>query len=159
MKETSLPCTVCGKLTLHRQQTPNHVLHFLISFFTCGLWLLVWLVLATDYRKPWRCSFCGTAQPAAAPAHAVERPKGSPASPKARALQRWAWVSGSLAFLAMVVTATVLSRADALIRTGGNAELARRLNNYATLSLSILVLAGVMAFVFALLANRGGDHA
>ena len=23
----------------------NHVLHFLISFFTCGLWLIVWLVM------------------------------------------------------------------------------------------------------------------
>jgi hypothetical protein len=26
-------------------QRPNHVLHAILSIFTCGLWVLVWLVL------------------------------------------------------------------------------------------------------------------
>ena len=26
----------------------NHVLHFLVSFLSCGLWLLVWLILAAS---------------------------------------------------------------------------------------------------------------
>lgn len=27
-------------------QKVNHVLHFLIAFFTCGLWAIVWVILA-----------------------------------------------------------------------------------------------------------------
>jgi hypothetical protein len=31
-------------------QKPNHVLHAILSIFTCGLWLFVWLVLAAGNR-------------------------------------------------------------------------------------------------------------
>ncbi|PSR57575.1 hypothetical protein C8259_34405 [Nocardia nova] len=33
-------------VTLEYGRPPNHILHLLISFFTCGLWLPVWLLLA-----------------------------------------------------------------------------------------------------------------
>lgn len=55
-------CHTCQRPTLHtaRLETPNHVLHLLISVFTCGLWLPVWLVLIVATKSaPWRCSQCG----------------------------------------------------------------------------------------------------
>ena len=30
--------------------TVNHVLHLLITLFTCGLWVVVWIVLALSQR-------------------------------------------------------------------------------------------------------------
>ncbi len=29
----------------------NHVLHAIITIFTCGVWAIVWIVLALTYRK------------------------------------------------------------------------------------------------------------
>lgn len=29
----------------------THVLHFLITFLTCGLWALVWIVLTLQHRS------------------------------------------------------------------------------------------------------------
>lgn len=57
--EAGKVCGTCGRQTLHRQQTPNHVLHFLIAFFTCGFWLIVWLMLSMG-KSPWTCTVCGT---------------------------------------------------------------------------------------------------
>ncbi len=36
-----------------------HVVHALISLFSCGLWLLVWLFHAMSASGPWRCTSCG----------------------------------------------------------------------------------------------------
>lgn len=59
--ELGLHCAICGKQTLHKKAgSVNHVLHFLITFFTCGLWGLVWLILAvTQSNAPYVCTFCG----------------------------------------------------------------------------------------------------
>jgi len=37
-------------------QTPNHVLHGLLSVVTAGLWLIVWLVIAANggKKKTWK---------------------------------------------------------------------------------------------------------
>lgn len=73
-KETGRYCPYCRRNVLARQETPNHVLHFLIAFFTCGLWLIVWLLL-TAMQDPWRCPTCGQntlPDEAAANAPAVE---------------------------------------------------------------------------------------
>jgi hypothetical protein len=85
MKETGLHCAACGKQTLHRQETPNHILHFLITFFTCGLWAIVWLV-DSGKQRPWRCTFCGTANAVPVPpvAPVAPRPAPQPMSPRAR---------------------------------------------------------------------------
>lgn len=39
---------------LASRHKPNHVLHFLITFFTCGVWGFVWLFIALAARPPWR---------------------------------------------------------------------------------------------------------
>ncbi len=52
-------CKHCGRKTLHLAPRQNNVLHFLISFFTLGLWLLVWLIIAATRGNP-QCSVCGT---------------------------------------------------------------------------------------------------
>ncbi|WP_417693423.1 hypothetical protein [Roseibium sp.] len=52
-------CTRCEHRTLHLQQTPNHILHLLLSLVTSGLWLLVWVGLRSS--KPQRTQ-CGRRQ-------------------------------------------------------------------------------------------------
>ncbi len=32
----------------------NHVLHAIITFFTCGLWGIVWLILTLTHRRQQR---------------------------------------------------------------------------------------------------------
>ena len=52
-------CQTCQKQTLHRTEQTNHVLHFLLGLFTCGLWWGLWLLMGVA-AKPWRCTLCGT---------------------------------------------------------------------------------------------------
>jgi hypothetical protein len=52
---------MCGELRLHTQQTPNHVIHAVLTFFTGGLWAIPWMVLAMN-AKPAICSRCGSAR-------------------------------------------------------------------------------------------------
>jgi hypothetical protein len=41
---------------------PNHLLHFIITFFTCGLWIIPWVLIAIEAEfRPFRCPTCGTA--------------------------------------------------------------------------------------------------
>jgi hypothetical protein len=50
---------------MHRQpERVNHVLHFLVTFFTCGLWGLVWFILSVQaHNSPHVCAICGTPYP------------------------------------------------------------------------------------------------
>ena len=60
-EESQTFCPTCKQNVLGRRETPNHILHFLISFFTCGFWLFVWALLAASAgREPYRCTRCGT---------------------------------------------------------------------------------------------------
>ena len=52
-------CRTCDKLVLAQRQTPNHVLHLLLTLITAGLWLIVWLFLSIK-GSPWRCPNCGS---------------------------------------------------------------------------------------------------
>jgi hypothetical protein len=52
-------CKTCSKQTLVRREKANHILHFLISFFTCGAWAVVWILVAVKIGG-WRCSTCGS---------------------------------------------------------------------------------------------------
>ena len=57
-------CEHCDKPTLHHRNVryPNHVLHLLLSLFTLGLWVPIWILLAiVPDSEPWRCSVCGSA--------------------------------------------------------------------------------------------------
>jgi len=57
-EQASAYCKNCNKQVLVTRNTPNHILHLLLSLVTCGLWLLVWWSMSSE-KKPWRCSQCG----------------------------------------------------------------------------------------------------
>jgi hypothetical protein len=53
-------CSTCGQPRPFEKKEPNHILHFLISVFTCGGWVIIWLFLSfgNSFESP-RCKFCG----------------------------------------------------------------------------------------------------
>lgn len=55
-KQLMQHCNHCGRPTLHIQQTPNHLLHLVLTILTAGIWLIVWI-----FTKPTRptCTVCG----------------------------------------------------------------------------------------------------
>lgn len=64
MQEATGYCKRCKERVLIRRIiTPkaNHVLHFLITLCTCGLWALVWMLAGMQggKKQSWRCSKCG----------------------------------------------------------------------------------------------------
>jgi len=62
IQEWQTYCPRCQTFVLGRRETPNHILHFLITFFTCGLWIIPWIVISIAAGwEPFRCPTCGTA--------------------------------------------------------------------------------------------------
>ena len=59
-QQMMLECKYCGNPTQHIQNTPNHVLHLLLTVGTVGIWLLVWVLQSSG--KP-QCTVCGNAAP------------------------------------------------------------------------------------------------
>lgn len=57
-EKSSAFCDNCGKQVSIERQTPNHILHLLLSVITCGLWLLVWMSQSAE-KQAWRCAACG----------------------------------------------------------------------------------------------------
>lgn len=54
-------CPHCQEQRLLLRQGPNHVLHLILSVLTFGLWLIVWLGIASSRKaNTARCSVCGT---------------------------------------------------------------------------------------------------
>jgi hypothetical protein len=51
-------CDYCERMVRTQRQTPNHVLHLLITVLLCGLWLPVWFLVSL-VQKPRRCTRCG----------------------------------------------------------------------------------------------------
>jgi hypothetical protein len=49
-------CKECGKVKVEINTT-NHLLHFFLSIFTGGLWLIIWLLLGLTSDV--RCYKCG----------------------------------------------------------------------------------------------------
>jgi hypothetical protein len=64
VKQKSLWCPTCNQQRLFVAPTPSHVLHFFLTLFTLGLWLIVWLLIGGK-TGPYRCSVCGTTEAAA----------------------------------------------------------------------------------------------
>ena len=61
VRET-LWCNHCQRNTGHTRQGVNHILHFLITMFTCGAWVFVWILLGlTASSNSSHCVNCGTA--------------------------------------------------------------------------------------------------
>lgn len=52
-------CAQCQEVRKLERKGTNHLLHFFISLFTAGLWLIVWIGTAIKFGG-WRCSTCGT---------------------------------------------------------------------------------------------------
>lgn len=56
-------CPKCGHRQTFERYGVHHGLHFLLSIFTCGLWLVSWIALiAGEYFRPWHCEQCGKQQ-------------------------------------------------------------------------------------------------
>ncbi len=52
-------CKDCNKFVVAFRSKPNHVLHLLLSIFTLGLWVFVWIGLSIKIGG-WKCSECGS---------------------------------------------------------------------------------------------------
>jgi hypothetical protein len=59
-KQASRYCAHCEARTLATAQKPNHLLHFVLSLFTCGLWLFIWPLVVVGSIGGYRCVKCGT---------------------------------------------------------------------------------------------------
>jgi predicted RNA-binding Zn-ribbon protein involved in translation (DUF1610 family) len=60
-KQASGFCPHCGEQRLLLRESPNHVLHLILTVLTLGLWAVVWLLVAMNKSGgPARCSVCGT---------------------------------------------------------------------------------------------------
>lgn len=53
-------CRECERPVLVRQETPNHILHLLLSVLLCGLWFPVWMIITLNGNGSWYCSKCGS---------------------------------------------------------------------------------------------------
>ncbi len=58
-KQKMQKCKTCGKKTLHIQQTPNHILHLLLTVVTGGLWAIAWIIISLSSKNP-QCTVCGS---------------------------------------------------------------------------------------------------
>jgi hypothetical protein len=54
-----LTCKGCNHKTPHLQNTPNHILHLLLTVVTAGVWLVVWFLLSMIPTSVPTCSQCG----------------------------------------------------------------------------------------------------
>lgn len=51
-------CPHHQSLVLAERQTPNHILHLLLSLVTMGAWIIVWLLISA-VPSAYRCPMCG----------------------------------------------------------------------------------------------------
>lgn len=47
------------RMVLAERQTPNHVLHLLLSVVTAGFWIPVWLLVTVFGSGAYKCPSCG----------------------------------------------------------------------------------------------------
>ena len=52
-------CRLCRRPTQHLQPSTSHVLHLLLSIFTLGIWVIVWILAAVANSSQKTCSVCG----------------------------------------------------------------------------------------------------
>lgn len=52
-------CYDCRRNVVATRDTPNHVLHLLITLFACGFWAPIWLILTMTAPAGWTCGRCG----------------------------------------------------------------------------------------------------
>ena len=59
-QESSGYCKRCKSYRLIRRPGTNHLLHFLLTLFTVGLWFPIWVLTSIQFGG-WKCSSCGKA--------------------------------------------------------------------------------------------------
>ncbi|MEQ1642153.1 MAG: hypothetical protein ABL959_01760 [Pyrinomonadaceae bacterium] len=60
IQQSSFYCPVCQQQRLFtRQESVNHILHLLVTLFSCGLWAFVWIILTLSHNPRFHCSQCG----------------------------------------------------------------------------------------------------
>ncbi len=47
------------RMVLAERQTPNHVLHLLLSIVTAGFWIPVWILVTLFGSGAYKCPSCG----------------------------------------------------------------------------------------------------
>lgn len=52
-------CDHCQRHVLGRRNGINHILHLLISLFTCGLWVIPWFFASMTFKAQFACPNCG----------------------------------------------------------------------------------------------------
>lgn len=52
-------CPRCGKHVVTQKNTPNNILHLLLSFITAGVWLVIWVIILLSNIGGYRCVECG----------------------------------------------------------------------------------------------------
>lgn len=53
-------CPEDDRMVLAEKQTPNHLLHLLLSLLTLGVWVVVWIILIVGADLgTYRCPNCG----------------------------------------------------------------------------------------------------
>lgn len=61
-KKRQAYCPTCGQHRLAEKESLDgviHLIHALITLFSCGFWAVVWIIHAVSASGPWRCSQCG----------------------------------------------------------------------------------------------------
>lgn len=58
MEQISKYCRYCKQHTIHQRQGVNHILHLLITVLTCGLWVIIWVLLIWFNIGGWHCRKC-----------------------------------------------------------------------------------------------------
>ena len=60
IQQASFFCPVCQQQRLFtRQESVNHILHLLVTLFSCGLWAFVWFIITVSHNPRFHCSQCG----------------------------------------------------------------------------------------------------
>ena len=57
-EKTQKYCKQCKSQVLAVRPTANHILHFLITILTCGLWVIMWILISIRIGG-WKCPRCG----------------------------------------------------------------------------------------------------
>ena len=59
-KQDGRYCAHCQKNTMATGTTPNHILHFILTLVTFGLWSIVWILVTVGKIGGYRCTQCGS---------------------------------------------------------------------------------------------------
>lgn len=60
IQQASFFCPVCQQQRLFtRQESVNHILHLLVTLFSCGLWAIVWFFVTVSHNPRFHCAQCG----------------------------------------------------------------------------------------------------